>query len=691
MAALAVLKRVQQPARGKNPNKQRAPIVPTDEYNMFASEFAEMMVPKELAGRIEPYGNDQVMSKQTRPNQKQLFQRYLGGEGGPHEQLRCFIKKEPYNGCADPRVITPVDVATKIEYLGFIHAFCDEVAKKAKWYASGMTPNTIATRVAGICSNAEESITPSDYSRFDGHVQPIVRIAAKACLIRAFKPEHKDRLLRLYNGVTKRRANLDGVKYDIGFCQASGSPDTSVAASIENAFMHYVAFRKMGLSQKKAYAALGVYLGDDGLTADIDLAVLTQVSKRCGHVLKANVVPRGDLGVNFLSRFYGPGVWNGNPNSCIDIARQLRKFHVTAKMDVDSAVKLGEKALSLWYTDRDTPAIATLVRRSLELLQINPRNRDPLTDRYGLRSWSSKAPLSNQYPNTYEPWMMALLEEQLPGFDLNRLRKFCRRCKSVEQFLTKMPLCVEPEMPEAKSYDCVTSEGDVEAEGDDDAEDLCHQVEVMEKLRDKDHKEGREEKKYPAKIRNAKKVNVTLPPATGAPSGIELKRENKYASKIDKNKKQKSQPAPKPTKIEKEQTANKTSEEKGDPADTKSEKGPTSTKTKDSKSQPKPSSKVVVKQKTGRDSARQRQQAKRRLTSAKTTQPLSKGRKGNARAKNPKQKPAPKYQWVKRAHSKRHGNAPRFSGVSESTDKKINTKENATRNQKKTPATAQSS
>jgi hypothetical protein len=488
-----------------------------------------------MCGNLHPYEEDKVNEKQTRPSQRALYERYTQGEGGPKQTFKAFIKKEPYKNCADPRIITPVDVDTKMRYLRFVHSFCDTIAKQLRWYASGMKPAEIARRVARICLRAK-SVTPSDYSRFDGHVQPIVRLVVKAVLTRAFAPEHHNELMALYKSIVRRPATLNGVRYNVGYCQSSGSPDTSLAATLENAFMHYITFREQGMTPKEAYQALGVYLGDDGLTADISVVALAKVSSRCGHSLKADPIARGQAGVNFLARYYGPGVWNGDPTSCIDIARQLKKFHVTSKVDVDATVKLREKCISFYFTDRHTPVFATIVDAAIRLGLLNEGDLDPEHDEHRLRSWSSKAPAESQYPNEEQEWMWDLLEEQLPGFDFDELEGALADCKKPSDMLG-LPLCWDPRLPESKSYPMVAGEEDIEpSDPVENVEDLKGQVEDLERKRKE--MESKEAANKQANLNAAANEAVNKDASPGNKEAAEKKKKKTRRGKKKKKNKQ---------------------------------------------------------------------------------------------------------------------------------------------------------
>jgi hypothetical protein len=110
----------------------------------------------------------------------------------------------------------------------------------------------------------------------------------------------------------------------------SGERLTAVFNSIIAAFMAYCSLRESGLSEDQAWSALGMYGGDDGITADLLEEFFIMAARKLGFEVKTEVIDRGRWGVNFLNRYYTENVWNGDPCSTRDIARCMAGLHLTA-------------------------------------------------------------------------------------------------------------------------------------------------------------------------------------------------------------------------------------------------------------------------------------------------------------------------------------------------------------------------
>ena len=166
----------------------------------------------------------------------------------------------------------------------------------------------------------------------------------------------------------------------------------------------------------------------------------------CGQVIKAEKVMRGQIGVQFLARNYGPNVWFGDPNSCCDLPRQLSKFHATVCLPptVTPVDKLLEKCRGYFCSDRNTPIMGALVRRALTLA--DEATVDPLDDPLGLRSWSTRVALEDQYPNTPDDWMTDYALTVLPDFDYGAFYCWLFQAREVKDLLSP-PLCCEPKPP----------------------------------------------------------------------------------------------------------------------------------------------------------------------------------------------------------------------------------------------------
>jgi hypothetical protein len=185
----------------------------------------------------------------------------------------------------------------------------------------------------------------------------------------------------------------------------------------------------MGISPKGAIEKLGIYLGDDGVSPDLEPKAHERAAKRWGLRLKTAVVQRGDLGVNFLARYYSDGVWFGNRNSMCDVRRQMAKFHLaTGACDTIALqrTKLREKALAYALTDRNTPIIGPICIKALELTtdlaEVEPAG------------WWGKFNAESQWPNEAGDWMEEVVEMLMPGAAIDDAKEWARNCSSWDEF-----------------------------------------------------------------------------------------------------------------------------------------------------------------------------------------------------------------------------------------------------------------
>jgi hypothetical protein len=380
------------------------------------NEFRDLLL-REFAGTLTPVEMDEVYERQSKPTQRRIL------DAAQHERrtdkAKNFVKREAYGNVNDPRVISQICGPDKMAYSAYMYPFAD-VIKVQDWYAFSKTPREIAERVAQICESATY-VDNTDFSRMDGRVGNVARELETRVMLAAFRPEHRTELHELMrNQYCLRGVMGSGVKYDTGLARSSGSPETSAFNTMLNAFIMYLTLRKQLTpegafnSPHEAWAGLGIYGGDDGLTAGLDRRLAEKSAAAVGQKLELLRVHRGELGVSFLARRYGPDVWFGAADSCCDIARQLAKFHVTVHLpsSVSAVDKLREKAFAFSLTDSNTPVIGAFCKRVLTCYPLRPNKFRNILD-----LWRVELDITKQYPNTYGDWMEDLLMEQVPTFN----------------------------------------------------------------------------------------------------------------------------------------------------------------------------------------------------------------------------------------------------------------------------------
>jgi hypothetical protein len=415
---------------------------------------------------LEPVCFEVVNAKQTSAAQQlSLRKAVLTGQFRKYV-LKCFIKAEAYTDVKDPRNISTYNDADKLDMARFALALAEHM-KQFAWYGPGKKPKEIAARVAEICSQAEY-VNISDYHRMDGTISYTLRRVDRVVSMKAFV-NHGAELNELLKTNVDNKGYLPyGTTFDQGPSHGSGCSATSLFQTLRAAFNAYLAFRhtaKPGgstYSPEEAFASLGIHLGDDGIDGDLPIASHQWASKATGLILEANIVCRGNRGVNFLARYYSPSVWQGLPDSMCDVKRQLSKFHTTVRLpaNVTPEQKFVEKATSYVATDGSTPVIGRLCKKLLLLSSLSPRNIA------GVSSWWSKFDASDQYPNSnVDGWMDVEFGHQFPEFDRDLFNRWLDGSTTPEELLSA-PLCAEPKPPTPTQSDVVVDETVVPARPD---------------------------------------------------------------------------------------------------------------------------------------------------------------------------------------------------------------------------------
>jgi len=439
-------------------NVRPAELPQTPFITMCLKEFVEFLIP--LSHQLSPVDYDYLMRHQTRPAQRRIIEVSQGLD--PNRICESFLKKEPYVDVKPGRLISKINGPDKVQYSLFIYALTECVLKLQEWYAFGRSPREIAERIAKICQNASSHVTNSDFSKFDGHCSNLVRDLERMVLLRAFRHEFHETLIDLHESQYRLKAyTTRGVKYDTCYARLSGSPETSTFNGITNAFVSYLERRSVRedgtcYTAEQAWNALGIYGGDDGVTADADSSTYVRAAAMIGQVLTAEQVFRDTLGVKFLARVYSPFVWQGDVNTCCDLPRQLTKLHVTVNLapNVTPTMKLLEKLRAFWLTDSNTPYIGELTERGRFLLQ-----SDYVTDERTaqIRPWNSELPREKQYVNDAADWMMEYAQSVLPNANRKLFLEWLNSTKSLEDLLS--PSTLQEETP-AKPKDPVVVNGE---------------------------------------------------------------------------------------------------------------------------------------------------------------------------------------------------------------------------------------
>jgi hypothetical protein len=427
-------------------------------------EFTSFIVPQGTRHTLDPVDVDEVYERQSRPSQRAILNEaeHVGSTG----ITKQFVKREAYGSVNDPRGISTINGADKRDYARYMYAFTDEVVKPQAWYAFGKSPREVAERVAEIASGAVAGGAMTDFERMDGKHGQLLHLLERKIYCAAFRTEHHSALLEVMDKHHHLRAKtVFGIDYQTEYHRLSGGADTSVGNTIDSAFVAYLTYRMQGLPCVEAWSSLGVYGGDDGFSADMDSKTAMRAASLVGQKLELEQIKKGEPGVKFLARRYGPGVWTGDSNSCCDIRRQIAKFHLTVNLpsNISAQQKLQEKAFSFALTDKNTPVIGEFVTRALQLC---PLPRDKF--RNDLRIWGVEMDASKQYPNQPGDWMDDIVATELQDFNLDCFRDWLR--KSDGTSILHPPTFADPVPPNPKPG-IVSIDGDITGDGDGGTDD----------------------------------------------------------------------------------------------------------------------------------------------------------------------------------------------------------------------------
>jgi hypothetical protein len=319
---------------------------------------------------------------------------------------------------AAPRKITTPSPGCGFAFATFILPL-QKLIKDLPCYAFGHTPDVVSTDVPRILHGAK-TVIETDFSSFDATISEALRFAELQFYLALIEPEWHD-VFRFLHGTTfgnKVRCST-GLSYLQLFARGSGFRDTSLGNTLLNMFVSFCALRRTGLGPLAAFERLGLYGGDDGLTADIDVEVYRRTCADMGLITKAATIKYGSP-VMFLARVWSPGVWEGDANNMTDPLRALSKVHLTTLGDhYDNLSVMKWKCQSYVATDGNTPLLGAFCNKVLSM-----RGGD--TKVAGHATWAARCQdvSATTYTNNSADWMEAYVVQQLNGADTSRFTRW---------------------------------------------------------------------------------------------------------------------------------------------------------------------------------------------------------------------------------------------------------------------------
>jgi hypothetical protein len=430
--AASIQRRVNDPAA-----KAKSKLLAPNEFMMRnRREFVKRLVP--IPHSFHPSGFEEMYDRQTKPKQKAD----LASVGLLLYELASFItaftKRESCQKVEKaPRNISTFPPEVKYRWASYVYPLMD-LFKDLEFYAFSKTPRKVAE---SMVSMAEESkiIVDADASTMDGSTNESTRHLEQMVIVRAYHPDHVgDALASHAESFGNKAITSEGLRYLQGFTRASGGVDTSLFNSLQNAEIIYDAIVRSQLADgapidhDAAWAKLlrkSRIGGDDGSVGDVTEDLLHSAADRRGFTLKTTTHKRGEAGVSFLARLFGPDLWTGDASSVCDFNRQLAKFHLATEVPDKPEVKLWEKGYSLFLSDSNTPIIGELTRKIVEL-----SSKTHTQGTHSNMNFWAQFKAEDQWPNEHGLWMAEYCTNQLVVPD-ELLLIWIASCTSITQLL----------------------------------------------------------------------------------------------------------------------------------------------------------------------------------------------------------------------------------------------------------------
>jgi hypothetical protein len=298
--------------------------------------------------RLQPVTLEEVYERQSRPSQKIIFEQADLIGGSPVNISSSFTKAETYVEIKPPRLITTEPKAHKIDYARYHYSIMDHLKTKP-YYAFGKTPTELEQRIAYIARGAQWAIG-QDVSKQDGMQNPQTRVLQQIAAEFAFGPQDAKTLNRLHAKMRNLKVySRFGFKYFLVWAQASGLMDTSDWNTINMLYQMFVTLRKYGMTESQAYSYIeewylgggddSILFGDETIDVKQMLIACNKAAKDFGQKMTYTVFKRGQP-IDFFARWFGPSIWDGQPNSCSDIGRMFSKLVSAPRSQLPGVRKL---------------------------------------------------------------------------------------------------------------------------------------------------------------------------------------------------------------------------------------------------------------------------------------------------------------------------------------------------------------
>lgn len=351
-----------------------------------------------------------------------------------HEDRQGFMKREvlidPTKAARGICTFPPASQAMG----GRISLAYAAAMKACPWMACGLNPIETQEAVVRVCAGAT-SVTDTDFSAQDATIDYSKRCIELMLLLQLFDEDWHEtikdwhytdycgRVLYGDKGTKREPHEFEGSR-------GSGSPFTTLGNTPLTGLFAFTALRLSGKTSEEAWSGLGIYSGDDGITADLPPASCDQASEALGFLVKSST---GDKYIPFLGRHYFDPI-GGSYSSIQSPLRTASKLHTTLlnieEFTAEETIIM--KAICLQVTDKDSDFFGAWSKKILEdakKKQANcVQNLGAKILKYpGLHPYFAITALNSQTTfHNCQGDFEELFEIEMPGFDWSRFKAWVK-------------------------------------------------------------------------------------------------------------------------------------------------------------------------------------------------------------------------------------------------------------------------
>jgi len=407
----------------------------TPEAAMYINEFAAN-IRRQVNGEngcehpIEPVSEQYFFDSRTKNQRNKLIDVLPIYDIHNYDPRKGFMKREVLSDptkaargiCTFPPESQAIGGRLALAYAGTM--------KACPWMACGLNPTETEEAVIRVCAG-HSSVTDTDFSAQDATIDKNKRCIELMLLLQLFEEKwhtvikdwhYTDYCGRVLYGDsgTKREA------HEFNGSRGSGSPFTTLGNTPLTGLFAYTALRLSGKMPDEAWCGLGIYSGDDGVTAELPPASCAQAAEMLGFIEKTSV---NTVYVPFLGRHYFDP-FSGNVSSIQSPLRTASKLHTTL-LNIDEFTAeetMIMKAICLQVTDKDSDFFGPWSKKVLEEAEKKQANclqnfgakilKYPgLSPYFAITALKSGTTFRN-HPGDFED----LFETEMPGFNWSKFK-----------------------------------------------------------------------------------------------------------------------------------------------------------------------------------------------------------------------------------------------------------------------------